>query len=84
MPLSLSLSFSLFLSPPLSHSTYLSLELKLSSFPSFNSLGYGSCEVAGDDVVALSYVIAATRPAGGVLLTLLFLALLKPIVIGLF
>ena len=50
----------------------------------FKPLGYGSCEVAGDDVVALSYVIAATRPAGGVLLTLLFLALLKPIVIGLF
>ena len=39
--------------------------------------------MAGDDAVALSYVIAATRPAGGILLTLLFLALLKPLIIGL-
>ena len=52
-------------------------------FTCFHDLGYGSCEVAGDDAVALSYVIAATRPAGGILLTLLFLAILKPLVIGL-
>lgn len=45
-------------------------------------LGYGSCEVAGDDAVALSYLIAATRPIGGILLTLLFLALLKPVIVG--
>ena len=44
--------------------------------------GYGSCEVAGDDAVALSYVIAATRPIGGILLSLLLLALLKPVILG--
>jgi len=44
--------------------------------------GYGSAEVAGDDAVVLSYVIAYTRPIGGVLLGLLFAALLKPIVFG--
>jgi hypothetical protein len=27
-------------------------------------IGYGSCEVAGDDVVVLSYIINATRPIG--------------------
>ena len=57
--------------------------MKFLIYCSFDYLGYGSCEVAGDDAVVLSYVIAATRPAGGVLLTLLFLALLKPLVIGL-
>jgi hypothetical protein len=48
----------------------------------FLFLGYGSCEVAGDDAVVLSYVIAATRPIGGILLSLLFLALLKPVILG--
>lgn len=37
--------------------------------------GYGSAEVAGDDAVVLSYVIAYTRPIGGLLLGLLFAAL---------
>ena len=39
--------------------------------------GYGSAEVAGDDAVVLSYVIAYTRPVGGLLLGLLFAALVS-------
>eukprot|EP00596_Hydrurales_sp_CCMP1899_P007725 CAMPEP_0119038456 /NCGR_PEP_ID=MMETSP1177-20130426/7416_1 /TAXON_ID=2985 /ORGANISM="Ochromonas sp, Strain CCMP1899" /LENGTH=193 /DNA_ID=CAMNT_0007001093 /DNA_START=211 /DNA_END=792 /DNA_ORIENTATION=- len=50
---------------------------------SIPTTGYGSCEVAGDDVVVLSYVINATRPIGGILLTALFLALLKPVIVTL-
>lgn len=43
--------------------------------------GYGSAEVAGDDAVAMSYVIAFTRPIGAPLLaTLAFLLSYKPLI----
>jgi hypothetical protein len=49
--------------------------------------GYGSLEASlskgqGGDIVGMSYVIAATRPAGPVLLGLLGIALLKAVIFG--
>mmetsp|Transcript_21777 Transcript_21777/g.36420 ORF Transcript_21777/g.36420 Transcript_21777/m.36420 type:complete len:224 (-) Transcript_21777:102-773(-) len=42
--------------------------------------GYGSAEVAKEDAMAMSYVIAFTRPLGAPLLALLFSALLTPFI----
>lgn len=45
--------------------------------------GYGSAEVAGDDAVSMSYIIAFTRPIGTPLLvTLAFLLSYKPLIAG--
>ena len=44
--------------------------------------GYGSAEAAADETVFLSYVVAATRPIGSVLLAGLALALGKAIIFG--
>ena len=42
------------------------------------SRGPYSAEGAGSDTMTISYVVAATRPIGSILLALLFVALLKP------
>ena len=44
--------------------------------------GYGSAEKAAGDAMAMSYVIAFTRPIGGILLSILGLALLKGVIFG--
>lgn len=44
--------------------------------------GYGSAEKAAGDAMFMSYVIAFTRPIGGLLLGLLGLALLKAVIFG--
>ena len=40
--------------------------------------GYGGADKAGKDAVVVSYIIAATRPLGGLWLSLLFLVLATP------
>lgn len=40
--------------------------------------GYGSAEIAGNETIAISYLINATRPVGKLLIALLLLALSKP------
>jgi hypothetical protein len=42
----------------------------------------GSAEAAGDETVYVSYLVALTRPAGPVLLSLLLLALGKAVIFG--
>lgn len=44
--------------------------------------GYGGADKAGKDAVVVSYVIAATRPLGGLWLGLLFLVLATPAIEG--
>lgn len=44
--------------------------------------GYGSAETSGEETIIVSYVVAATRPIGGVLLGLLFISLAKGVING--